>query len=90
MDTERLSDENRVHFDTFVKRYLVDIQEDSGIGILQVVYHRTPSSKPPEDGRLRELRPDYQWLTVNDQLLIPIPGNPEANPLPYSTVYMPD
>jgi hypothetical protein len=89
-EISRLADENRINFDTFAKRFLVDIQDEFGIGILQVVYSNTVYSKPPEDGKLRRLWPDYQWLTVSNQLLIPLPGNPEVYPIPYSTIYMPD
>lgn len=87
-EVSRLAIENRMDFDNFVERYLVELQDDYGIGILQVVYRNTDYSRPPEDGKLRELQPDYQWLTVTDQLLIPLPGNPEIDPLSYSTIYM--
>ena len=89
-EISRLSDENRTDFDNFVKRFLVDIQDDYGVGILQAVYSNTAHSKPPEDGKLRRLQPDYQWLTVRNQLLIPLPGNPETYPVSYSTIYAPD
>ena len=89
-DICRLSDETRMDSDNFVKRFLVDIQDDYGVGILQVAYSNTSYSKSPEDGKLRELRPDYQWLSVSNQLLIPLPGNPEIYPVSYSTIYAPD
>jgi hypothetical protein len=89
-DISRLSDETRMDSDNFVKRFLVDIRNNYGVGILQVAYSNTSYSKPPEDGKLRELRPDYQWLSVSNQLLIPLPGNPEIYPLSYSTIYAPD
>ena len=89
-DISTLAHESRMDFDNFVKHYLVDLQDDYGVGILQVVYHNTAYSRPPEDGKLRNLQPDYQWLTVSDQLLIPLPGNPETYPVSYSTIYMPD
>ena len=89
-EISRLLDENRIAFDTFVKRYLVDLRDDYGVGILQVVYRNTVFSKPPEDGKLRNLKPDYQWLTVSDQLLMPLPGNTETYPLSYRTVYAAD
>jgi hypothetical protein len=85
-----LSHENHIEFNTFVKRYLVEFREDYGVGILHVAYQNTSPSKPPEDGRLRRLQPDYQWLTVNNQLLIPLPGNPGVYPIPYSTIYIQD
>jgi hypothetical protein len=89
-EISRLVNENGLEWDNFVKRYLVDLQDDHGVGIFQVVYHNTVYSKPPEDSKLRKLRTDYQWLTVSDQVLMPLPGNPETYPLSYSTVYTPD
>jgi hypothetical protein len=86
----RLSAENRMDFDVFAKRFLVQFQDDHGIGILNVVYQHTVHAKPPENGKLRRLKPDYQWLTVSNQLLMPLPGNPEVYPIPYNTIYMPD
>ena len=89
-DIGPLANENRLDFDRFVKRYLVDIQDDCGVGILHVAYSNTVYSKPPEDGKLRKLRADCQWLTVSNQLLIPLPGNPDISPIAYSTVYTTD
>jgi hypothetical protein len=89
-EISRLASESPMDFDNFVERYLVNFRDDHGVGILQVVYRNTFYSRPPEDGKLRELRPEYQWLTVTDQLLMPLPGNPEIYPVPYSTIYMPD
>ncbi len=89
-EISRLAAENRMRFGNFVERFLIDLQDDFGVGILQVVYHNTVYSKPPEDGKLRILQPDYQWLTVRDQLLIPLPGNTKTYPFSYSTIYVPD
>ncbi|MBW2123260.1 MAG: hypothetical protein JRH07_15660 [Deltaproteobacteria bacterium] len=89
-DISTLARENRMDFDGFTKRYLVDLRDDYGVGILHVIYHNTVYSKPPEDGKLRTLQPDYQWLTVSDQLLIPLPEDPDTYPVPYSTIYTSD
>jgi len=89
-EISRLASENRMKFDNFVERFLIDVQDDFGVGVFQVVYRNTIHSKPPEDGKLRELRPDFQWLTVSDQLLVPLPGHNDIYPVPYSTIYTPD
>jgi hypothetical protein len=89
-EVSRLASENRMKFDNFVERFLIDVQDDFGVGVFQVVYRNTIHSKPPEDGKLRELRPDFQWLTVSDQLLVPLPGHNDIYPVPYSTIYTPD
>ncbi|MDH3896596.1 MAG: hypothetical protein OEV18_04270 [Deltaproteobacteria bacterium] len=89
-EISRLASENRMKFDNFVERFLIDVQDDFGVGVFQVVYRNTIHSKPPEDGKLRDLRPDFQWLTVSDQLLVPLPGHNDTYPVPYSTIYTPD
>jgi hypothetical protein len=89
-EISRLAADNRMEFDNFVKRFLVDLQDEHGVGVFQVVYRNTVHSKPPEDGKLRKLRPDYQWLTVSDQLLIPLRSHHDVYPIPYSTIYTPD
>jgi hypothetical protein len=71
----------------FMECFLVDVQKDYGVGILQVVHRNSIYSRLPEDGKLRKLRPDYQWLTITDQLLIPVFDYHEAYPLQYSTIY---
>jgi hypothetical protein len=42
---------------------------------------------PPEDGRLRDLNPDHQWLNVDMQLIIPPPSSPDVRPIHYPVVY---
>ena len=86
----RLAKEQRISFDTFVDRYLVDLGDEQGVVILHVVYRNAVYSKPPDDGKLRRLRPDYQWLSVNDQLIIPLPDQPDAYPIRYNTIYSAD
>ncbi len=89
-DVERLAHEHQMSLDTFCERYLVALCDSHGVGIFQVVYRNTPYSKTPDDGKLRELHPDYQWLTIHDQLLLPLPSQQEAYPLRYHTVYSSD
>jgi len=89
-EISRVAAENNMSVDSFVERYLVDMRDDYGVGMFQVVYRPTFHAKPPEDGKLRKLRPDYQWLTVTSQLLIPLPAYFETYPVPYSTIYLPE
>jgi hypothetical protein len=89
-DMLRLAEDNNLDFDRFVERYLVDISDDFGVAIFQVVYRNTRYSKPPDDGKLRKLHPNIQWQTVSHQLIIPLAGNPDIQPLEYSTIYTTD
>lgn len=71
----------------FVCSYLIDKTPEYGVGIFLVTYQHNEHSLPPPDGKLRELNPDYHWLNVNLQLLIPPPSNPYVRPVPYSIIY---
>ena len=42
-----------------------------------------------EPAGLTSLRPDYQWLTVSDQILLPL-SQTDVHPIPYSTIYTAD
>ncbi len=86
-EISQLVADNKLNSKMFMERFLVDVQDDYGVGILQVVHRNTTYSKPPEDGKLRKLRPDYQWLTITDQLLVPVFDYHETYPLPFSTIY---
>ena len=86
----RLAAESGMQIDNFVERFLIDLADDYGVGIFQVTYRNTIHSKAPEDGKLRELKPDFQWLTVSDQLIVPLRGVTDIYPIPYSTIYTPD
>jgi hypothetical protein len=89
-DIVQLANEHGLKFDAFIERYMVDMCDGYGVAILHVVYRNSIYSKPPDDGKLQRLRPDYQWLTVHDQLLLPLPDQADAYPLRYNTIYSAD
>ncbi len=89
-ELKKLAKENNIPFKTLLKNYTIDSDESHGVGILNVVYRNSTYSKPPDDGKLRRLMPDYQWLSVSDQLLLPLPNKTEAFPLKYHTIYSVD
>jgi hypothetical protein len=88
-DIELILSEQHMSAETFRDAFFVDVQNDYGVAILQVVYSNSYYSKPPDDGKLRKLQPDYQWLNVSSQLLIPIDSS-DIYPIPYGTIYSPD
>jgi len=57
------------------------------VGISEAVYDYTQYSKPPEDGKLRRLRPAYNWLTLVDEFLHPKPELHSLRPINYNWVY---
>jgi len=57
------------------------------VGISEAVYSYTPHSKPPEDGKLRKLKPAYNWLKIRDEFLHPKTDSPSLRPINYNWVY---
>jgi hypothetical protein len=86
-DITDLADQVKMDEHQFVSTYLIDRTPDFGVGIFLVTYKHNEHSNPPSDGKLRELNPEYQWLNVNLQLLVPPPQNGEARPIHWSRVY---
>ncbi len=74
--------------DYFLKNYGVIQEKDRVIVIFRVIYTTNEHSRPPIDGKLRELVPEYQWLNVTSQQIIPNfgPGF-DCRPLTYRTIY---
>jgi len=86
-DIRELSHLTRMKEKDFVSAYLVDRTPDGGVAIFLVTYQHNEHSLPPQDGKLRELNPDFHWLNVNLQVLVPPPSNPFVRPIPYSIIY---
>ncbi len=89
-DIAKMAAEHRIKFDNFIERYMLDVGDDCGVAILHIIYRNAIYSKPPEDGKIRRLRPDYQWLNIHDQLIVPLPDQQDAWPIRYNTVYSAD
>ena len=62
----------------------------SSLGILEASYSYTTHSRPPKDGKLRKIRPAYNWLTLRDELLHPKLDDPHATPHRCNWVYSTD
>ncbi len=71
----------------FKKNYLVARKGKSGLCIFQATYAYTNHARPPDDGKLRDVNPDVNWLTVGDQHILPKPGVLKYPPLPLNLIY---
>ena len=89
-ELKKLAKEHDIPYHKLISNYMIDVNDRCGIGILHVVYRSTPYSKPPENGKIRRLWPDYQWLAVTDQILIPLPDQVESTPIRYPIIYSAD
>mgnify|MGYP001313672652 CR=1 FL=1 len=63
---------------------------DYYVGISEAVYDYTQYSKPPEDGKIRRVKPAYNWLRLMDEFLHPRPESIGLRPINYSWVYTPE
>jgi len=73
---------------SFTKNYVIARQRKSFICILNVKYDYTSHALPSEGGRLRELNPDTNWLTVSQEHILPKPSTLIFPPIPYKMVYL--
>ncbi len=72
---------------TFKKNYVVAQHRRKGVCIFQVTYAYTNHARTPDDGKLREINPDVNWLTVGQEHILPKPGVTKYPPLPVNLVY---
>ncbi|UCF93725.1 MAG: hypothetical protein JSW39_06085, partial [Desulfobacterales bacterium] len=86
-DIEAIAETNRLTVWAFKKNYLVAREKDGVICIFQATYSRTSHARAPEDGKLRDIKPDSHWLTVAEQHIMPKPGIWKYPPLPMNVIY---
>jgi len=71
----------------FCKNYVVFKEGADNVCIFQATYVYTTPSRPPDDGKLRKIKPDLSWLTVGGQHLLPKPGVRRHPPLALNLIY---
>lgn len=86
-EMQQLSNANNIALPTFKKNYVVAREGRKGICIFQVTYSYTNHARPPDDGKLREINPDVNWLAVGQEHILPKPGVFKYPPLPISLIY---
>ena len=86
-EVEQIARDNNLKLQTFITNYIITSKKDKGIAIFQTTYDYTSQSRPPDDGKLRELKPDLNWLSVGGQHLCPKPGVWEYRPIPLNVIY---
>ncbi len=71
----------------FRKHYMIEAVDDCAVCMFQVAYNFTNPARLPDDGKLRDLKPDINWQTVDAQYIIPLPGDWKHPPIPLNTLY---
>lgn len=86
-ELSQITESNNIPFRTFKNKYVVARDGKDFICIFQTTYNRTSQALPPEDGKLREVKPDLNWLSVGTQYIIPKPGVWKYPPLSSNLIY---
>ncbi|MCF6248383.1 MAG: hypothetical protein L3J69_13640 [Desulfobacula sp.] len=87
-EIKKLTDIAGITQTNFTKNYVIARQRKHFICILNVRYDYTAHALPSEGGRLRELNPDTNWLTVSEEYILPKPSVMIHPPIPYKMVYL--
>ena len=72
--------------ESFASSYLYPVKEGY-IGISEAVYGHTVHARPPEDGKLRRLKPQVSWIRLKDEFLHPKETFLDLRPINYRWVY---
>lgn len=86
-EAEKIAAANKLSFKSFMKNYAVAREKKNAICIFQAAYAYTNHARPPDDGKLREIKLDLNWLTVGTEHLVPKPGVLRYPPLPQPLIY---
>jgi hypothetical protein len=81
-----LADKEKMDAEELKTSYLYPAQ-NYHVGISEAVYDYTEYSKPPEDNKLRKVKPAYNWLCLVDEFLHPRSDMQGLRPINYNWVY---
>jgi hypothetical protein len=86
-ELEQIAETNKMSLPAFKKNYVVAREKKVCICIFQATYLNTYHSRAPEDGKLRDIKPDLNWITVGEEHILPRPGVRKYPPLPLNVIY---
>jgi len=86
-DLEQILESKNLSPHIFKKYYIVAREKKDAVCIFQATYAQTYHSRPPEDGKLRDIKSDLNWLAVGGQHILPKPGVWKYPPLPINIIY---
>jgi hypothetical protein len=79
--------ECRLTEEQFRQGYALGESEKGYDVIMHVRYEHPEWGTPPADGRLRILKPDYAWIMVDKEMVLPKPGSVFYSPLHVKWIY---
>jgi hypothetical protein len=86
-EVRQIAESQRMPASTFVKNYVIAKKGKYNVCIFQATYAYTDHSRPPDDGKLREINPDVNWLTVGGEHVLPKPWVSKYPPINLNLIY---
>lgn len=86
-DLDQIAEQNRLTPQQLDKNYVIAKGKKNGVCILQVTYLQTYHARAPEDGKLRDIKTDLNWLSIGEEHILPKPGVWNFPPLPINIIY---
>ena len=86
-EVEQISATCNMKVRTFNKNYVIGYEGKDAICIFQATYSFTNQARPPDDGKLREVKSDLNWVSVGGQHVMPKPGVWRRPPIPLNLIY---
>jgi len=88
----QIAEANDIAPTTFTKNYVIAQEGKNGkkkesVCVFQATYAFTNQARPPDDGKLRDINPELNWLTVGAQHILPNPGIWKYPPIPLNIIY---
>ncbi len=82
-----IMENNNINLEAFRQGYVLGESDEHFDIILFVTYNHTEWGTPPSDGKLRILKPDYSWLSVDTEMILPRPHAIGFGPLLVKYIY---
>lgn len=86
-EIKKLSRSADINQSSLTKNYVIARDRKYFICMLRVNYDHTSPALPSEGGKLRELKPDTNWLTVSSEQILPKPSVTRYAPIPIKMIY---
>ena len=86
-EIDQIAEQKNMNPRTFKKNYVFAKEKKKSIGVFQTTYAFTNHARPPDDYKLRDIKPDLNWLTVGGQHILPKPGSRKYPPLSINLIY---
>jgi hypothetical protein len=86
-EVSQICQEQNITPQSFQRKYVVHKNRGRSVCVFQTTYSWTQHARLPDDGKLRDLKPDPYWLTVGGQHILPKPGVRKNPPLELNIIY---